>query len=281
MSSYHRYGNFDAVNGSTASEIAQSRADGRTSEIHRAGVKINVMSDEEWNREQEAAEKEEQRIWEKEMKKLVKASASDDEAVQPIIQRYLKQVNLQRGYRAETLKKLKAYHEKPADGKISAGEWKGTYEDIATFMAAVLVSYHFQLDQAKGVHTGPDLRKFPNTTVRNIDKPRGHNLNSYLEHRNLSMTNDEVKYLHGLVSKKVSSLLQSKQGPSTSLRTRITSTNAYVAQVTLPVFLLAATEDNLKRTSKMDKLIAPETLLEFIIKDSLIREELIELFLES
>ena len=95
------------------------------------------------------------------------------------------------------------------------------------------------------------------------------------------MTSDEVKYLHGLVSKKISSLLQLKQGPSTPIRTRTTSTNVYVAQVTLLVFLLAATEDNLKRTSKTDKLIASETLLEFIIKDSLIREELIELFLES
>jgi hypothetical protein len=50
-----------------------------------------------------------------------------------------------------------------------------------------------------------------------------------------------------------------------------------------PVFILAASEDNLKRMSqtKDSSLSAPKAQLVFVVEDDLIRKEIIELVLED
>jgi hypothetical protein len=50
MSDHYVFNNFDTDAGSTASELVQGRTDARAASIRRPGVKINVMSEEYWNR---------------------------------------------------------------------------------------------------------------------------------------------------------------------------------------------------------------------------------------
>jgi hypothetical protein len=50
MSDHFVFSDFDTDAGSTASELVQGRTDARAASIQRPGVKINVMSEEDWNR---------------------------------------------------------------------------------------------------------------------------------------------------------------------------------------------------------------------------------------
>lgn len=174
MSSFYRYGNFDGNNGETASELAQARTDMTTAEIHRAGEKINVMSEEEWNRRMEDATKRRQAIAAEEAKKQAERRLSDNDSVRPIVDRYNKDIGRQKGYQAQVYKKLKAYHEKPAADTTSSAEWKSVYEETARFLAAALLSYHYQADKGKGTIMGPDcasLKATPSALMFRATQP--------------------------------------------------------------------------------------------------------------
>ncbi|EKJ70220.1 hypothetical protein FPSE_09594 [Fusarium pseudograminearum CS3096] len=255
MSSYYRYGNFDGINGATASEMAQSRIDAQTDSIRRPGVKIDVMSDEEWNRRLQASEERRRKKEAQIQLEMEQQHATAKEAAIKILAPYMATVNGQREYQAKLAKKLKAYHEKPAGDKTSAQEWREAYAEVGRLLAGVLVAFHFQLDKHNGNNVqGPGWGKFSDVGLE-PDMPQNAALGAYLAHRRVPVSDDEVKYLESLIERKVD----------------------------LPIFIIAASEDNLKRISQTEgsSLSAPKALLEFLIQDDLMREEITELFLED
>lgn len=127
---------------------------------------------------------------------------SDNAAVAEILKGYDERVNRQRPYQSEIWKKLKASHAKPAGAQFPLEEWRRTYEEVATFLAATLVSYHFQLDQGSDTIRGPNLSNFPNPSIHD-NAPKRTDLGSYFEHREISIDDDIIPYLERLVSQKV------------------------------------------------------------------------------
>ncbi|KAH7183239.1 uncharacterized protein B0J16DRAFT_373744 [Fusarium flagelliforme] len=253
MSSYYRYGAFDGNNGATAYDMAQARTDARTESIRRPAVKIDVMSDEEWNRRMEAANKRRQQEEAKIEQELAQKCATAKEAAIRVLNPYLATVKRQREYQPQLAKKLKAYHEKPAGDKTPPNEWKEAYNEVGRLLTAALVSFHFQSDKEHGVVQGPGRVKFHEAGMER-DMPETPTLQAYLTHRHVPVSDDEVNYFKSLVERKVD----------------------------LPIFLVAAAEDNLERISKTEgtSLAAPKALLEFVVEDELIREEVVEIFLE-
>ncbi|OBS23305.1 hypothetical protein FPOA_03854 [Fusarium poae] len=213
------------------------------------------MSDEEWNQRLQESEERRRQKDAQIQKEVEQERATAKEAAIKILTPYLAMVNGQREYQAKLAKKLKAYHEKPAGDKTPAEEWKAAYAEVGRILASVLVAFHFQMDKILGHDVqGPGIRKFYEAEMQS-DMPQDSTIRAYLEHRQVTVSDDEVKYLESLVTKKVD----------------------------LPIFILAASEDNLKRMSqtKDSSLSAPKALLEFVVEDDLIREEIIELFLED
>lgn len=204
MSSAYRYGTWDgAFSGQTASEIAQSRTDEREAEIRRPGRKIDVMSEEEWQRRVAAAREKRAALEAQMREERRRRSRSDNEKARPILDRYLAEVNLQRQYQKQMPKKLRDYHEVPGGSTVTKDEWKAAHQDIGHFLTLALLAYHYQLDEEKGIAAGPNLYKYPDHTLQ-LDVPQGHNLRAYFQHRGLSATDDELKYFEGCISKKVS-----------------------------------------------------------------------------
>ncbi|KAM0226718.1 hypothetical protein ACHAP5_012331 [Fusarium lateritium] len=254
MSRYYRYGNFDGNNGETASELAQARNDSQTDSIRRPGVKINVMSDEEWNR---TIQKSTDRRLKQEAKlreELAQKESTAKEAAIKILTPYLAMINRQREYQPQLAKKLKSYHEKPVGDKTSPSEWKEAYNEVGRLLAAAMVSFHFQMDKELGDVQGPGEARFYEADIE-LDMPATPTLQAYLAHRYVPVSDDETKYFETLVARKVD----------------------------LPIFLLATAEDSLGRISQTEGLLlaAPKSLLEFIVSDELIREEIVEIFLQS
>ncbi|KAF4985527.1 hypothetical protein FGRMN_11174, partial [Fusarium graminum] len=253
MSSHYRYGDFTARGGSSASELAQARTDAQTESIRRPGIKINVMSDETWNKLIKEAEGRRLKKEAKLQQQLLERHATAKEAAMKVLPPYLAMVRRQRLYQEQLAKKLKAYHEKPEDDTTTSDEWKTAYTEVARLLAAALISYHYQMDMDRGDVKGPDYNKFYITGIP-LDTPESATLEAYLAHRHVPVSGEEVKYFESLIAK----------------------------QADLPIFILAATEDNLVRISqtKGSSLAAPKAILEFVIEDYLIREEIVEIFLD-
>jgi len=211
------------------------------------------MSDEEWNRRAKAAEERRQKEEAKVETELNERRATAKEAAIKVLTPYLAMVKRQREYLPQLTKKLKAYHEKPAGDDTPAGEWNAAYAEVGRLMAAALVSFHFQADEERGCVQGPGETKFWDAEMR-VDMPDSPTLEAYLGNRNIPFSDDELKYFKSLVARKVD----------------------------LPIFLVATAEDNLQRiVNAGDPLLAaPEALLEFVVEDDLIREEMVEVFLD-
>lgn len=212
MSSYYRYGDFDGINGKTASELAQSRIDAKTNDIRRPGRKIDVMSEEEWKRRVEKARKAREAWQAKELEAYEMRRATAAEAVGRILGKYHERLNQQRNYQVQIAKKLKAYHEKPAGDTTSPEDWKATYEETARFLAGTLQSFHYEIDRQHGTIQGPNLSRYREFCYRyNIprdspfwrDVPSDFTLKSYVKHRNVEISDDEAVYFEGLVDQKV------------------------------------------------------------------------------
>ncbi|KAK8876875.1 hypothetical protein PGQ11_001821 [Apiospora arundinis] len=241
--------------GETAGEMAQARINATENEIRRPGIKIPVMSEEVWQRRAAEAAKMRKAWYEKQAAESAKRTASDNEKVQPLMDRYLAEVNQQRQYQKQMPKKLLNYHEKPEGTNISSADWKNSYQDIGNFLAAALLAYHYQIECENGTVRGPpDVYKYRNHNLQ-LDVPWDAKLKTFYHHRGLSVKDDELKYFEGCVSKKVD----------------------------FPIFLVAAVEDNLTRLSKNEdaSLAAHKQLLAYILKDDLIREEITEVLLVS
>ncbi|KAM0431724.1 hypothetical protein ACHAQK_010041 [Fusarium lateritium] len=253
MSSYYRYGNFDGNNGATASELAQARTDAQTDSIRRPGVKINVMSDEEWNRIIQESTERRQKQEAKIQQELAQKHATAKEAAIKILAPYLAMIKRQREYQPQLAKKLKSYHEKPVGDKTSPSEWKEAYNEVGRLLAAAMVSFHFQMDKELGDVQGPGEVRFYEAGI-DLDMPETPTLQAYLAHRHVPVSDDETNYFETLVARKVD----------------------------LPIFLVATDEDSLGRISQTEGslLAAPKALLEFIVIDELVREEIIEIFLK-
>lgn len=200
-----RWGTFNGVTGDTASEMAQARTDTRTEDIRRPGIKIDVMSEEEWQRRMAEGDKARRAEEARQLQAYQEKHAGDEAAVGALLAVHDKEVKQQRAYGGHLTKKLKAYHELPDDDKTSAATWKAVYAETARFLAAAMVSYHYQMDLERGAVLGPDLRKYH---VRvDPDIPRSRGLKAYVEHRHVAISEDESAYFQALVGRKVSKLV--------------------------------------------------------------------------
>ena len=211
MSSAYRYGAWDgAFGGETASEMARGRTDAREDEIRRRGQRIDVMSEEEWQRRTAQAARQRQawheRLGARQARRGAAAPLSDEERAQPLIDRYVAEVNLQRQYRKQLPKKLRDYHAAPEGTLVSRDDWDDAYEDVGHFLAAALLAYHYQVDSGGGGGRsvmGPDVGSCRNHNLQ-LDIPKAPNLECYFEHRGLSASDDELRYFKGCVAQKVS-----------------------------------------------------------------------------
>jgi hypothetical protein len=202
MGIYDRIGNFNGITGDTASELAQARADEKTESIRRPARKVNVMSEEEWMRrdkEWRRRQAKEEEKWARDYRERYSTAA---EVVGKILDKYHERLSQERAYQQQIAKKLKAYHEKPSDDTTPPAEWKATYEKAARFLAATVLSYHYQMDQEKGTVRGPDLSKYQQFGFQG-DVPLDNSLEAYVQHRNVAISADEESYFERLVAKKV------------------------------------------------------------------------------
>jgi len=201
-----RWGTFNGVTGDTASEMAQARTDARTEDIRRPGVKIDVMSEEEWQRRMAEGEKARRAEAAKQLKAYQEKHAGDAAIVAALLEVHNREVKQQRAYEGLLYKKVKAYHELPDDDNTPSSTWKAVYAEIARFLAAAMVSYHYQLDREKGTVRGPDVYRY-HTGGFELDFPKGYSLQAYVEHRNVATSGDERDYFQALVDRKVGSIL--------------------------------------------------------------------------
>lgn len=198
-----RWGSFNGITGATASELASARNDARTADIRRPGVKISVMSEEEWQNRMAKVEKHRKDLQAKKRKEYQDKHGGDFAIVSALLEVYNNEVKQERAYEGLLFKKLKAYHELPDDDKTPSATWKAVYAETARFLAATMVSYHYQLDLEKDAVAGPDLSGYETWQFK-LDFPSGDSLQDYVKHRNVSMSEDEREYFQRLVDLKVS-----------------------------------------------------------------------------
>ncbi|KAH8695020.1 hypothetical protein BGW36DRAFT_195651 [Talaromyces proteolyticus] len=147
--SAERFGEFNGINGQTASEAAQARTDAREAEIRRPAMKIDVISDEEWDRRVNAAEKRRKdRERAEEDEKARKRAYEDrmkliEEQVKAFESRLNRDIDRDRRHRQWYEDFFNRYHEPDNEGEFSAETWKKTYQRVACFLAKLDGAYNW------------------------------------------------------------------------------------------------------------------------------------------
>ncbi|KAJ6069143.1 hypothetical protein N7499_011030 [Penicillium canescens] len=180
--------NLIMVDNKNAYQWAQEKADMVTNELRRPGRKINVMSDEEWNRKAAAAAKKHAEQEARLQKERQAKQLAREEALKP----FQEKVDREKKFPSLIEDKLGLYHE-PADTaeEYSEEKWKTVYKQTAPFLAQAVLAYRYGIDKDCGKLAGGDLGYFG-----------GHNLAEYLQYRELSPNTDEVKFFETLLAKK-------------------------------------------------------------------------------
>ncbi|KAH6991916.1 hypothetical protein EDB82DRAFT_123535 [Fusarium venenatum] len=204
MSSHYSYGAFDILNEKTAIELSQSRVGTKIDSIHRPGVKINVMSGEEWKQLVKVSDARRRQKDAQIQQDLKQQHTTVKEIAIKTVTSYFAMVNSQREYVSKLAKMLKAYYKTPDGDKLSGQEWEAAYAEVGRFLAAVLVAFHFQMDRSCGVDVqGPGIEELREAHM-GWDVPNRHWVQDYIAHRQVSVSDDEEKYLKSLVDRRVS-----------------------------------------------------------------------------
>ncbi|KAJ5934508.1 hypothetical protein N7466_004055 [Penicillium verhagenii] len=184
MSYYERYGELSKstlnfVTGKTASEQIQSRTDLRTDEIRRAGRKITVMSDEEWNRREEAMNKRAAEYKAKLDKEQAEHRLSREKALQPIRDR----IEREKKYPSLIHEKLSLFHEPADESPAALDAWDIVYKETSPFLAKVVIAYRYGLDKGSG--------RLDNTAIGYYG---GDDLVSCLRARDIGVSGNETAF---------------------------------------------------------------------------------------
>lgn len=192
-----RWGSLMGLTDISTSEAIQAQTDSTWAGIHGEGRKINVMSNEEWDRRQEELNKKLKEKEEKERayrEKIVREHQRS-EAMEKARAESNVRIEREKQYATEIQKKLQTYHEPPEGDTTSDKEWKTVYEETSPFLAKCVIAYRYGIDKAIGKLDG-ELGSFffggsPNRS-----------LGVYLSLRDIQVNGDEAGF-ENLVAQKV------------------------------------------------------------------------------
>lgn len=196
-------GSLGAIANITKGDGIQERIDAKNDEIRRRGVKIDVMSDEEWNRREEISKNKmlAKQKQDREEREWMQKEYARQELEKRIKEECQTRIATDSKFPAEIEKLLYTFHEAPEGDNTPESEWKTVYKQVSGFLAKCVIAFRYGNDKASG----------------KLDEARGHllglDLADYLARRDIPVDGDESGF-NNLVSQKVCHVKRRKRKES-------------------------------------------------------------------